>query len=120
MKTATWIALAFWLVIGASMVIDFRYQPGGSEGMAALLAVVSMLLMFGWYIADSNEHGIERRMWFNVLVILLGVIALPYYRFRHFGARKGAVFLGWVLAAFVGTAILATLLIGLLFGLPQA
>ncbi len=118
MKTPTWLALAFWATMGTGMVLESESVASGSEFGALLIGVASILLMFGWFMADSNEHNIERNIWLNIGVVAIGFIALPYYRFRYFGARRGAVFIGWVIAAFVGTGILATLFVAIVFGFP--
>ncbi|MEM8684075.1 MAG: hypothetical protein AAGF72_11615 [Pseudomonadota bacterium] len=120
MTTSRWLALAFWTTMGVGMVVDAQAGASGNETGALLIAVASALLMFGWYLADSNEHNIDRTIWLNIAVVAIGIIALPYYRFRYFGARRGAVFLGWAIAAFVGTAILATLFVAIVYGFSDA
>ena len=120
MKTSSWLALAFWATMGVGMLIDANPAPDGNELPAILVGIVSVLFMFGWYIADSNENNIERNIWLNICVVAVGFAALPYYRFRYFGARRGAVFIGWVIAALVGTAIVATMISLLVYGFPDS
>ena len=119
MRTSRWVAVAFWVAFGIIMVLDVAYTPGfGESGLAFAQSLYLALLMFGWYLADSNENEVPRSMGLNIAVILIGFIALPYYRFRYFGARRGFIFLATLIAAFIGTLILVSVLMAAIYGGP--
>ena len=116
-----WIALAFWAAFGVIMILEVAYTPAiGSDpsGLAFFQSIILALIMFGWYLADSNENGVERSMVLNIAVVLIGFIALPYYRCRYFGARRGFIFLATVIAAFIGTLIAVSILMAAIYGGP--
>ncbi len=121
MRTSRWIAIGLWVALGVMMILEVSYNPAiGSDpsGFAFLQTLVIALFMFGWYLADSNENNITRPMWLNIAVVLVGFLALPYYRFRYFGARRGFIFLATVIAAFIGTVIAVSVLLAAIYGGP--
>ena len=57
--------------------------------------------IFGWYVCDSDARGFSRSRWLNVGVILLSLLAVPYYLFASRGARGGFIALGKCIAFLV-------------------
>lgn len=52
------------------------------DGAMMISAVGFLFLLFWWIVLDSNEYGYRRSRGFNIAVILLPIVAIPYYLLR--------------------------------------
>lgn len=48
-------------------------------------------LLFVWYHLDSTERSYKRSRILNVGIVLLPIIAMPYYLIRSRGIKKGSI-----------------------------
>jgi hypothetical protein len=106
------LAIALWLLLFLTVVAEDVFVFGWTKTTAyhSSSFLGTTVLMFGWFLADAKERDFVPSIWLKIAVVAVGVIALPYYKFRNFGARAGFVFIGIVLLAFV-TTLAATLLV---------
>lgn len=93
------------LISGA---IDQYVYPGRQFPPTAIgFMVLGSFLIFLWYRIDSEQIGYRRSPWLNVSVIMLAVVALPYYFFRSRGAKRGAAATCTLLLAYVVSGMLS-------------
>lgn len=72
-----------------------------------LLSLVCAVLVFTWYYLDSGERDYARTPLLNMMVVAVGLIAIPYYLFRSRGARGGLRAFGMFLLALLLWFVLA-------------
>jgi hypothetical protein len=104
-----YLAVTFWLCFAAMIVFEtlfFRPWMNSSEYIFSTALLLSILAL-GWVIADSREHGVETSKLLHLFVVIAAFLAVPYYRFRYFGARAGFIFLGILGLNFAGLFLLA-------------
>ena len=73
-------------------------------------ALILSILALGWVLADSHENSVNVPKILNVCVVVAAFLAVPYYRFRYFGAKAGFIFLGIIGANFAGLFFLGYVL----------
>lgn len=108
------------LALVAGMAAQYCYPTAESSPVDVVVTLLGALLIFSWYHLDSTRAGYRRSKVLNIAVILIAIIALPYYFFRSRGAKRGLVatglflltLLGFVLLSFVGQLIVH-------FGVPR-
>jgi len=71
------------------------------------LSLVCAILVFTWYYIDSDEWAYRRTPLLNMMVVALGIVAIPYYLFRTRGARQGFRAFGLFLLALLAWFVLA-------------
>ena len=76
------------------------------------MMLIGAFLVFMWYHKDSNEMGYKRSTILNIMVVGVGIIALPYYFFRSRGVRGGAIYTAYFIATFIVWGV--TLSVGIL------
>lgn len=87
------------------------FQPWmDSSEYVFLSALFVSVLALGWVLADSHENNIRVPTLLNIFVVIAAFLAVPYYRFRYFGARAGFIFLGIAGLNFAGLFLIAYLL----------
>lgn len=109
MKLSHGLALAFWLSFVAMIVIEtlfFRPWMNSNEYVFSTALVLSILAL-GWVLADSHENSLNVPKMLTVCVVIAAFLAVPYYRFRYFGAKAGFIFLGIIGVNFAGLLVLA-------------
>ncbi|MVW59526.1 hypothetical protein GPY61_06255 [Massilia sp. NEAU-DD11] len=87
------LLVALTLVFG---VVDAREMVLGvqSNGWAVLSTVLFSFLSFCWYRLDSDAHQYRRTALLNVGVVMLAIVAVPYYLVRSRPAgQKGRALL---------------------------
>lgn len=100
MKTAHVLILlvAVTLVAGVVDARDMALHIQ-SNGWAVLSTVLFSFLSFCWYRIDSEARRYRRSRWLNVGIVMLAIVAVPYYIVRSRPAgQKGRALLR--LAAF--------------------
>jgi amino acid transporter len=110
MKTAHILALlvAVTLVAGVVDAHDMALHVQ-SNGWAVLSTLMFSFLSFCWYRLDSEARQYRRTRWLSIGVVMLAIVAVPYYLVRSRPAgQKGRALLrlaGFcVLLAVAGTA----------------
>ena len=95
MKPSQQVAVGFWVLIALMIIIEDGLFPSLTNSAAYNwgVSLVLTLVVFTWYYVDTIQNEIQRPLWLNMLVILFSPFALPYYRFRYFGAKAGLVFI---------------------------
>lgn len=113
MKTSRVLASAFWLLPIIDLLLKklFFVPWAHSDKWALLVILLASVTIFGWFILDSRERGVETSKWLKMAVVAAAIIAVPYYKFRYFGALAGFKFLGIVLAIFVSVSVAAAAVI---------
>lgn len=101
-------ALVFWLIVFTTLLLEevfrFHWTTSGEYEVSTILIFASSI--FFWFLADTRERGIEPSGELKFAVIALSAIAVPYYKFRYFGAKSGFVFLGAVMAILAGVILI--------------
>ena len=70
-------------------------NPGAETATSDLpFMITGLLLIFIWYYFDTEQIQFERSALLNLGVILIGIIALPYYFLKSRGFMKGMVYTG--------------------------
>jgi len=115
---STQIALSAMLIVMAiaGAVLTLGLSRSTEHWALWVFRVLFLVGIFSWYVCDSNSRGFPRSRWLNVGVILLSLLALPYYLFASRGTKGGFVALGKCLA-FVVLLLAASMLGGLASGL---
>jgi len=79
-------------------------------------AFVGLFLVLMWVIIDAREHNFKRSALFNILIVVVTVISVPFYLFKSRGLAKGLVAVTgffflmvlWSVVQVVGTALVTT------------
>lgn len=79
------------------------------SGADVAFAVLGTFLIFAWYRIDARQRGYRRTAWLDIGVILLAVVAMPYYFFRTRGFKGGLASTGLGLLLMIGTSVLSSL-----------
>ena len=87
------ILLAYAVALSGFLTyLDLR---GTSEPawLALATSLVFSALIFAWYLADTQQRGYTRTALLNIAIILVSVVAVPYYllRSRPRGQRLKAI-----------------------------
>ncbi len=88
--------------------------PESGSVLQILHALTSLALVFVWFLLDARERGYRASIVLQTALIVLTVVALPYYLFRSRGLAGGFRALALSVAVFAGTMIAYHL--GSLFG----
>lgn len=63
-----------------------------SSTLDILSIIISGVLVFTWYYFDSEEIQYKRSPFLNIGVVVIALIALPYYFFKSRGFKKGLIY----------------------------
>ena len=112
MKRSHKLAVAFWIVLTAMVIIETLFFRRWMDSSAYILTTGLMLsaLALGWVLYDSRENDLTISKHLKVGVVAAAALAVPYYRFRYFGAKSGFIFLAIVALNTAGIVLIATLL----------
>ena len=104
-KTAV-LGLIFILALVAGW-LDAGSLRGGQQEATLLVihAALSAMLVFLWFRQDAYERGYRASWALKIGMLVLSVLALPWYFFRSRGAAGGAKALLWLAAAFVAAML---------------
>ncbi len=69
-------------------------------------ALFLSILALGWVLADAKENDLRVPTLLSICVVAAAFLAVPYYRFRYFGARAGFIFLVIVALGFAGIILI--------------
>lgn len=79
------ILIALLLLMLLDGLLDATYDAGGQEtpiGWSLALALSFSFLCFAWYRQDSDARHYARSRWLNTGMVVLTVLAMPYYLLR--------------------------------------
>jgi peptidoglycan/LPS O-acetylase OafA/YrhL len=109
LKYSQIIALIFWATMIGTMVIEVGLELPWtqSSGFAGLTTLLFAGFAFGWVRAHSRENDIQVPGTLKIGVVLLAAVAVPYYKFKYFGAKSGLLFVGILALCFILTIILS-------------
>jgi hypothetical protein len=79
-------------------------------------AFVGLVLVLMWVIIDAREHNFKRSALFNILVVAITVLSVPYYLFKSRGFAKGLLavigffsfMVLWSVVQVMGAAVVTT------------
>jgi predicted membrane channel-forming protein YqfA (hemolysin III family) len=89
---------------GAAAQLWFRGSPMPPSTLA--FAVLGTLLVFAWFHIDSTQRNYRRSPWLNTGVVVLSLVALPYYFFRSRGAKLGLLATSLFLLVIIASGVL--------------
>lgn len=91
----------------ADGVIGQCIAPGESHhALSGFIVILGAHLSFLWYYYDSAQIGFKRPPPLDVAIVLLGIVALPYYFFKTRGLKMGLVFnFAFVLAIYLWSVV---------------
>ena len=116
MKKKTALTILVWVLIFLSALLD-EILPAdivNSTEYYFLVMVIMLFSIFAWFMEDAEEIGFKPSIGLRIGVILFAVVAIPYYRFKHTGFKKGMLFIVKILGMFLLMSFfLGMLLIGL-------
>jgi hypothetical protein len=105
------ILIALLLLMVLVGVIEAPYESAGREppiGWSLAVTLAFSFLCFAWYRQDSDLRHYKRSRWLNSGMVVLTVVAMPYYllRSRPRGQKLRALFrcLGFSVLLFLATA----------------
>ena len=105
-RTGTLLALlpALSLVYGC---LEYGPYQGPERGSALLTlhAVTSLALVFAWFWIDARGRGYKASILLRIFMLVLTVIALPYYLLRSRGLTGGLRALALSLLLFAATMV---------------
>lgn len=109
MKLSQQLALAFWASFVLMIVFETLFSRPwmNSSEYIFLTALFLSIFALGWVLADSKENDLEVPILLNICVVVAAFLAVPYYRFRYFGAKAGFIFIGIVAVNFAGVLLVA-------------
>ena len=96
LKRSHKLAVAFWVSFVAMIVVEtvaFRPWMTSSEYVFSTALYLSIIAL-AWVLADAKENDVRVPKLLKVGVVIAAFLAVPYYRFRYFGAKAGLLFLG--------------------------
>jgi len=79
----------------------------------AVVAVVSVSLMFVWFLLDSRERSKKISLVLKVAVVVLPVFAIPYYKVKYDGWLPAVRFTGVFFALLLVLPIVVALTLGI-------
>jgi hypothetical protein len=106
------ILLAMLLLMALDGALDATYGAHDMEqplGWSIALALTFSFLCFAWYRQDSDARNYTRTRWLNTSMVILSVVAMPYYlvRSRERGQKLRAILrcAGFALLLVLATAL---------------
>ena len=99
--------LGFLVLSFISGIAGQYFYPGMDVAPTDLwLLPAFVFLIFIWYRVDSTQRSYRRSPWLNVSIVLIAIIALPYYFFRSRGFKGGLIATLVMLLVFVLSSVL--------------
>lgn len=103
----TLILAVFVLSSLLSGIAGQYFWPGMPLSMADYaFAVLGSFLIFAWYHTDAKQRGYRRPTWLDMGIILIAIVAMPYYLFRTRGFKGGLASTALGLLLMIGTSVL--------------
>ena len=94
----------FWIALLAIYFIDPFFVGSKFLNIYKISTMLlSTFLIFSWFMYDARENNIFPSGSLKLSVIVLGIVAVPYYIFRYKGLKRGlfslAKFIGFLIGA---------------------
>lgn len=106
-KTVVLLLLALAALLAGLLDPLFATASADWRWFSMLLSLVCAVLVFTWYYLDSGERDYPRTPLLNMMVVAVGLVAIPYYLFRSRGMRRGLRAFGMFLLALLLWFVLA-------------
>jgi len=101
------LGLLFTLALAMGWLDAGPLRGGQQEAtLLGIHAVLSAVLVFLWFRQDAFERGYRTSLGLKAGMLLLSVLALPWYFYRSRGAARGTLAVAWLVAAFVVAMLL--------------
>ena len=109
MKLSQLLAVAFWASFVAMIMFETLFSRPwmNTSEYIFLTALFLSVLALGWVLADAKENDLKVPLLLNICVVVAAFLAVPYYRFRYFGAKAGFIFIGIIAVNFAGLLLVA-------------
>ena len=119
MKKVTKLAILYWTVYLAYYTLYFLLPLDVVESVPYIFSSLAILvfLLFAWFLADADRIGFKPSTGLKIAVIAFAVIAIPYYRFRYTGFKKGMLFIGKFFGIHICLVVLLSIILSVL--LPE-
>ncbi len=115
MKRNTVLAIAVWLFLALSMLLDLVFlNTVYAQTYNLTVTIVLACLILAWAIADSRTIGVKLSPILKACIVAFGVFAVPYYLIRYKGIRRSMISFGKFFA-FAGMLFIYVYLIGAIF-----
>ena len=95
----------FWIVFSIALEDIFLVSWAQTDAFYFSSGIVAVSLALLWVLAHARENNVRTSTGLNIAVVALCPVAVPYYRFRHFGAKDGFWFLFRLFLALVGAML---------------
>src|SRR5437867_83989 len=79
------------------------HGPERGSALLTLHALASLALVFAWFWIDARDRAYRASVFLRVAMLILTVVALPYYLFRSRGFVGGLKTLALSILVFAGT-----------------
>ncbi|MGD2112797.1 MAG: hypothetical protein PVI50_05375 [Gammaproteobacteria bacterium] len=107
-KTVVLALLALAALLAGLLDPLFGVAGAGAVWFDMVLSLGCAVLVFSWYYLDTEERAYRRTPLLNIMVVAVGVVAIPYYLFRSRGATQGLRASGLFLLALLMWFVLAS------------
>jgi hypothetical protein len=96
MKKVTKLAILYWIVFLAYYTLDLLLPLDVVDSEPYVISTLAILIFFAfiWFMADAANIGFKPSTGLKIAVIAIAVVAIPYYRFKYTGFKKGMLFIG--------------------------
>lgn len=82
-----------------------EYGPGRGPELWTTHVLLSLALVFLWFWRDARARGYKASVFLMLAMLVLTVVALPYYLFRSRGLGAGIQALALSILVFAGTMV---------------
>lgn len=95
MKKKPALTILVWVLMFLSALLDEMLPAAIVNSPEYFLSamVIMVFSIYAWFLADAEEIGFKPSFGLKIGVIAIAVIAIPYYRFKHTGFKKGMLFI---------------------------
>lgn len=83
------VLIASFAFLGGVFDFAFRASSGMHMSYSIARVLLNVFLVFLWFYHDTDVMNYRRSAILNILVVSIGLIAIPYYLFRSRGAVAG-------------------------------
>ena len=119
MKKVTKLAILYWTVFLAYYTLGLLLPLDVVESAPYVISTLAILIFFVfiWFLADAANIGFKPSTGLKIAVIAFAVAAIPYYRFRYTGFKKGMLFIGKFFGIHICLVVLLSIILSVL--LPE-
>jgi hypothetical protein len=92
-----WALMGLWVLLGVILPADVVKTPM----LIYTTGFIILFAIFAWFLEDAAELGFKPSAGLKLGVILTPFIAVPYYRFKHTGFKKGLLFIARIVGIYI-------------------